>query len=206
MKKQVTDRLIVALLVVAPFAWISCGNNEGSGNTAGTDTATNAQDNTTAAGDQNAQGAVATLSGTKPDTAVNGTVRFTQDGNQVKMDLQISVPTKANKSVAVHIHEHGDCGDMGKHAGGHWNPTGENHGKWGEGAYHSGDIGNIQLDGSGNGSLQLTSDRWSLAGDAKTDVLNKTIIVHNGVDDYKTQPSGNSGDRIGCGIIQRGAQ
>lgn len=210
MKKQVTDRLVIALLVVAPFAWIACGNNEGSGNTA-TDTASGAhnghtQTNATATGGQNGQGAMATLSGTKPDTTVSGTVRFTQDGNQVRMDFQISVPKKANQSVAVHFHEHADCGDMGKHAGGHWNPTGENHGKWGEGAFHSGDIGNIQLDGSGNGSVQISSDRWSIGGDAKTDILNKTLIVHSGVDDYKSQPSGNSGERIGCGVIQRGAQ
>lgn len=209
MKKHATDRLVVILLFMAPFAWMACGNDNNA-NTAGDgmDTANTMQNNNagTATGNQNAQGAVATLSGTKPDTAVNGTVRFTQNGNQVQMNLQISVPTKANQSVAVHIHEHGDCGDMGKHAGGHWNPTSENHGKWGEGAFHSGDIGNIQLDGSGNGSLQLQSDRWSIGGDAKTDILNKTIIVHNGVDDYKTQPSGNSGDRIGCGVIQRGGQ
>ena len=186
MKKQVTDRLVIVLFFAAPFIWTACGNNnEADSTSAGSDTTNYTPANTTATGG-------------------NGTVRFTQDGSQMRMDLQISVPTKANQSVAVHIHEHGDCGDMGKHAGGHWNPTNENHGKWGEGAFHSGDIGNIQLDGSGNGSLQLTSDRWSVGGDAKTDILNKTIIVHNGVDDYKTQPSGNSGDRIGCGIIQRG--
>ncbi|MCU7548103.1 superoxide dismutase family protein [Chitinophagaceae bacterium LB-8] len=149
-------------------------------------------------------GAIATLAGTKPDTAVTGTVQFEQmQGGKVKMKLDISVPTKANQSVAVHIHEHADCGEMGKHAGGHWNPTNSNHGKWGSSSFHSGDIGNINLDASGKASMELESDLWSIGGDPKTDILNKTIIVHSGVDDYTSQPSGNSGERIGCGVIQK---
>ena len=207
MKKQTTDRWVILLLFMASFAWIACGNdNSAATDTSDTDSAGTMQNDTTSTGSQDAQGAMATLSGTKTDTTVSGTVRFTPEGNQVKMDLQIAVPKKANSSVAVHFHEHADCGDMGKHAGGHWNPTNENHGKWGEGAFHSGDIGNIQLDGNGNGSLQLTSDRWSIGGDATKDILNKTIIVHSGVDDYKSQPSGNSGERIGCGVIKQGNQ
>lgn len=146
--------------------------------------------------------ATATLSGTKPDTTVNGMVRFTQDGNRVRMNLQISVPQKANQSVAVHIHEHGECGNMGKEAMGHWNPTNESHGRWGSGNFHSGDIGNINLDANGRGSLQLESDRWSIGGDARTNILDRSIIVHSGVDDYTSQPSGNSGERIGCGVIR----
>lgn len=148
--------------------------------------------------------AVATISGTVADTVVNGTVIFeAQDNGKVRMSLKLNVPSKANSSVAVHIHEHGNCGDMGNHAGGHWNPTGTDHGKWGEGSFHSGDIGNINLDASGNGEIELESDLWSVGGDAKTDVLNKTIVVHAGVDDYKSQPAGDSGPRIGCGIITR---
>jgi Cu-Zn family superoxide dismutase len=150
--------------------------------------------------------ATATLSGTKPDTTVNGTVQFVQNGNTVQMNLQISVPAKANQSVAVHIHDHGECGNMGKDAMGHWNPTGENHGKWGSGAYHSGDIGNVPLDAQGNGRLSLQTTRWSIGGDAKTNILNRAIIVHSGVDDYTSQPAGNAGERIGCGVIQGSAQ
>lgn len=150
--------------------------------------------------------AMVTLSGTKPDTTVNGTIHFTQEGNQVKMNLQISVPKLANKSVAVHIHEHGDCGNMGKGAMGHWNPTNEQHGKWGSDHFHSGDIGNVNLDAQGNGTMELTTDRWSLGGSANTNILNRAIIVHSGVDDYTTQPTGNAGERIGCGVIQSGNQ
>lgn len=150
--------------------------------------------------------AIATLSGTKSDTTVNGTLQFDKDGDKTKMHLQITVPTKANQTVAVHIHDHGDCGDMGKSAMGHWNPTGENHGKWGSASFHSGDIGNIQLDANGSGSMDLETDRWSIGGDARTNILDKSIIVHSGVDDYTSQPTGNSGERIGCGVITKSGE
>ena len=51
--------------------------------------------------------------------------------------------------------------------------------------------------------MELESDLWSIGGDPKKDILNKTVIVHSGVDDYTSQPSGNSGERIGCGLIQK---
>jgi superoxide dismutase, Cu-Zn family len=119
----------------------------------------------------------------------------------VELELEVTFPKKANSTVAVHLHEHGACGDSGKEAHGHWNPTNEQHGKWGEGAFHSGDIGNVQLDDKGKGKFTMTSDRWSIGGDEKTNILNRAVIVHSGVDDYKTQPTGNAGSRIGCGVI-----
>ena len=103
----------------------------------------------------------------------------------------------------MHIHEHPGCGDNGKDAHGHWNPTHVNHGKWGSDAFHSGDIGNVELDGEGKGTRELETDRWSIGGDSTTNILNRSIIVHGGVDDFKTQPTGNAGNRIGCGIINR---
>lgn len=148
--------------------------------------------------------AQADVTGTKADTSVNGTVKFNQDGDgKVKMDLEVLIPKMANHSVAVHIHEHGDCGDAGKNTHGHWNPTNKQHGKWGTGEYHSGDIGNIQLDSAGKGTLTMETDIWSIGGDVQKDILGKAIIVHSGVDDYTSQPSGNAGSRIGCGLIQK---
>ncbi|MBD0289101.1 MAG: superoxide dismutase family protein [Flavisolibacter sp.] len=187
-------RLLAFAVVVASFSWIACNNNQPANDNRQTD---NEKTNS------GAQHATATLNGTKPDTTVIGTVRFYETGGgKVGMQLQITVPKKANQSVAVHIHEHGDCGNMGKHAGGHWNPTRQNHGKWGSGSFHSGDIGNIPLDANGRGLLQLETGLWSIGGDAQSNILNKTIIVHSGVDDYTSQPSGNSGERIGCGVIR----
>ena len=189
MKQHALSKFLpVILLPALILVGLSCNRHARTGATSGMRSAT------------------ATLSGTKPDTTVNGTVQFTQDGNRVRMNLQITVPQKANQSVAVHIHEHGECGNMGKEAMGHWNPTNESHGKWGSGSFHSGDIGNISLDANGRGSLQLESDRWSIGGDARTNILDRSIIVHSGVDDYTSQPSGNSGERIGCGVIRIATQ
>lgn len=146
--------------------------------------------------------AEAMISGTYPDTTVSGTAKFetTADG-QTNMELEITVESKANKSVAVHIHEHGDCGDNGKSSHGHWNPGNMPHGKWGAGNFHAGDIGNVQLDAKGKGKLTLTTDLWTLGGKYDKNILGKAIIVHGGVDDYTTQPTGNAGSRIGCGVI-----
>jgi Cu-Zn family superoxide dismutase len=145
--------------------------------------------------------AEAVITGTKADTAVTGIIKFTQTGGKVKMKLEIMIPQLANHTVAVHIHEHGDCGDAGKNAHGHWNPGGKKHGKWGSAEFHAGDIGNITLNAKGKGTYTLESTIWSIGGDVMTDILNKAIIVHSGTDDYTSQPAGNAGSRIGCGLI-----
>lgn len=193
-----------ALLVIS-FAslFAACNNNGGEGDTdndtAGTTATTDTTSNAAATGPM----AEATLSGVYADTAVNGTARFTQGSNgQVKLRLEVIVPAKANEEVAVHLHETGSCADNAKAAGPHWNPTSENHGKWGTAPFHSGDIGNVKLDGAGRGVMELESDRWSIGGDAQKNILDKAVIVHSGVDDYTSQPAGNAGNRIGCGVIK----
>ena len=147
--------------------------------------------------------AQAVLQPSFPDTMVAGTVNFdTLKMGKVKMRLDITVPSKAGKSVAVHIHEHGDCSNKAEMAHGHWNPTHSKHGKWDSGDFHLGDIGNVKLDSKGRGQLTLETFRWTLGGSWSKNILGKSIIVHGGVDDFKTQPSGNAGTRIGCGVIQ----
>ncbi len=147
--------------------------------------------------------ASAKISGTQADTLVEGTASFDVENGKVKMVLNLNIPKMANKAVAVHLHEHGDCGDMGKDAHGHWNPTNQEHGKWGSASFHLGDIGNVQLDGAGLGTLTMETDLWTLGGDAKTDIIGRSFIVHSGMDDFKTQPTGNAGSRIGCGVINK---
>jgi len=199
--KKSFKNLFSALLIISIFSLVSCGSNE-------TNTASENSDTTTAvtSGVENeaSNSAEAILSGTQSDTTVTGTVSFNEDNGKVKMMLDITVPKKANQSVAVHIHEHGNCGDMGKEAHGHWNPTKMNHGKWGSAAFHSGDIGNVSLNAEGKGTLELETDLWSISGtDSTKNILNKAIIVHGGVDDFTTQPTGNAGSRIGCGVINK---
>lgn len=145
--------------------------------------------------------AKAAIAATKSTTPGNGTITFVQDGDEVEMDLELNFPSKAGQIVAVHIHEHGDCGNEGNDAHGHWNPTKANHGKWGEGQFHLGDIGNVQLDSEGKGSLELETKLWSVGTGASNDVKGKAIMVHDKADDFTTQPTGNAGARIGCGVI-----
>ncbi len=147
--------------------------------------------------------ALATLTGTVPDTTLSGTAEFSQQNGKVKLVLNVTCLKLANKSVAVHLHEMGDCGDMGKMAHGHWNPTNQQHGKWGSGSFHLGDIGNITLDAAGKGMLEMETDLWTIGGDEKSNILNRSVIVHGGVDDFTTQPTGNAGSRIGCGVIAK---
>jgi len=147
--------------------------------------------------------AEAKITGTYPDTTVDGTMKLDADSaGKITMNLEITIPKKAGKSVAVHIHEHGNCGDTATLAHGHWNPTNAQHGKWGSSSFHSGDIGNIKLNTQGKGTLSITTDLWTLGGKPDKNILGKALIVHGGMDDYKTQPTGNSGTRIGCGVIQ----
>ena len=177
---------------------LSCndGTNVGNGSTDSTGTS----GDTTSAKPT----AMASLTGTYPDTTVNGTVKFEQESDgEVEMELEINMPSKANQTVAVHIHEHGNCGDTAHHAGGHWNPTNAQHGKWGSASYHAGDIGNVTLDASGKGKLELETSLWSIGGDAQKNILDKTIIVHGGTDDYTSQPADNSGTRLACGVITK---
>lgn len=149
-----------------------------------------------------AKKASATISGTEKDTSVSGTATFIQAYGKVKMVLNLYIPSKANSSVAVHLHEMGACGNMGKDAHGHWNPTNQQHGKWGSASFHLGDIGNVLLDAQGHGTMELVTSLWTIGGNANNNILGRSVIVHSGMDDYVSQPAGNAGSRIGCGVIQ----
>lgn len=214
MKLSVNGRSVLFSTVVlaAGIFLYSCGDGSGSGSSA--DSTVNKVDSMPAhdhaAATDNipadaplVKNAEVTIGSTYADTAVNGKATFEAlDNGKVKMQLEIEVPSKAGKSVAVHIHEHADCGDNGKNTHGHWNPTNAQHGKWGGASFHSGDIGNVKLDSKGKGTLTLETDLWTLGGTPDKNIVGRAIIVHGGVDDFTTQPTGNAGSRIGCGIIK----
>lgn len=143
--------------------------------------------------------AIATI-GSASGSNVTGMAVFTQNGDYITLTIEIE---NVSPGVhAVHIHESGDCssGD-GKSAGGHWNPTDVAHGKWGEGEFHLGDLGNITVGEDGRGGFELTTDLWEIGTGSDVDVVGKGIIVHADADDFTSQPSGNAGARIGCGVI-----
>jgi superoxide dismutase, Cu-Zn family len=140
----------------------------------------------------------------KSESTATGKVQFQEVDGIVSLYAEFSGLTPGNH--AIHIHEKADCSSPdGKSAGGHWNPTLEKHGKWGDSeGYHKGDIGNFEADANGNGSISMQTDEWCIGcGDEKKDILGKGIIVHQGVDDFTTQPTGDAGGRVSCGgIIQ----
>jgi len=133
---------------------------------------------------------------------VSGTATFTptSDG-KVKMVLALDNLTAGEH--AVHLHENGDCSAAdATSAGGHWNPTGDNHGKRGENDYHAGDIDNLEVGENGIGTLEMVVEGWSIGDGQDSDILNKAIIIHADADDFTSQPSGAAGSRVACGVIQ----
>ena len=138
--------------------------------------------------------------GSSNDSGVTGMAVFTQSGDQIALAIEIQGASPGLH--AVHIHANGDCSAPdGTSAGGHWNPTGVAHGKWGEGEFHLGDIGNITVGEDGTGRIMLTTDLWEIGTGSDVDVVGRGIIVHAGADDFTSQPSGAAGARIGCGVI-----
>ncbi|WP_178983954.1 superoxide dismutase family protein [Winogradskyella helgolandensis] len=140
----------------------------------------------------------------KSDSNIEGTINFTETNGMVSMVGTVTGLEEGEH--AIHIHEKADCSaNDGSSAGGHWNPTAQPHGAWGaETGYHKGDIGNLTANANGRATITKTTDEWCMGcGDETKDILGKAVIVHIGVDDLTSQPSGDAGARIGCaGIIQ----
>lgn len=138
----------------------------------------------------------------KSNTNVSGNVVFTEENGIVTMVAILEGLTPGPH--AIHLHEKADCSSQdGKSTGGHWNPTAEPHGKWGsEEGYHKGDIGNFDADENGNGTITFSTDEWCIGcEDSTKDILGKAVIVHEGMDDFLTQPTGAAGGRVSCGAV-----
>jgi len=152
------------------------------------------------AADAAAQSATATLAPTAGNTAT-GTVSFVQKGDRVSVTAKVSGLTPGGHGF--HIHEKGDCSAPdGMSAGGHFNPTGKSHGDPATPEHHAGDMPMLQADASGNATLSAELDVIRI-GEGATDIVGKSVIVHKDADDFKTQPTGNSGARVACGIITK---
>jgi Cu-Zn family superoxide dismutase len=103
-----------------------------------------------------------------------------------------------------HLHAKGDCSAPdATSAGDHWNPNGQAHGAPSAAVHHSGDLGNITADASGKAHVDVTVKGISVHSDSS--VVGKALIVHGKADDLKTQPSGNAGPRVACGVVQLGS-
>ena len=104
----------------------------------------------------------------------------------------------------VHLHAVGRCeGPAFASAGPHWNPTGRQHGKLNPAGHHLGDLDNLDVDEHGAGRLEFTIVGASTSGaDGLFDADGTSLVIHAGPDDYRTDPAGNSGARIACGVLR----
>ena len=129
---------------------------------------------------------------------VQGTIHFRKAAGGVR--VQGTVSGLAAGAHGFHVHEFGDCtaADFTS-AGGHFNPTQEPHGAPTDAKHHEGDLGNIQAGADGTASVDYTDSRLDFAGDDS--ILGRGVIVHEKADDFKTQPTGNAGGRLACGVI-----
>jgi Cu-Zn family superoxide dismutase len=104
----------------------------------------------------------------------------------------------------VHLHEVGRCdGPAFTSAGGHWNPTGRQHGRLNPAGHHLGDLDNLDVDGSGAGRMEFTIPGAATGGAGGLfDADGASLVIHAAPDDYRTDPSGKSGARIACGVLR----
>lgn len=110
-----------------------------------------------------------------------------------------------NSTHAIHIHEKGDCSAAdATSAGGHFNPAAQQHGRVDHGAHHAGDMDNLVANAEGVAKVDAHASGVTLGGGAPNDVVGRAVIVHASADDYKTQPTGNAGARLACGVIKTG--
>jgi Cu-Zn family superoxide dismutase len=138
----------------------------------------------------------------KSKSTAQGEVYFSEANGVVSLEAKFSGLTPGTH--AIHLHEKADCSAAdATSSGGHWNPTHAKHGKWGDAeGYHKGDIGNFEVGEDGSGKITMLTDQWCIGcGDETKDILGKAVIVHEGKDDFKTQPTGDAGGRVACGGI-----
>ena len=146
--------------------------------------------------------ATAALKPTKGNKTI-GEATFEQVGDKVKVVVFVQ-GLKPGQEHGLHIHEVGDCssGD-GMSAKGHFNPYGKPHGRPGIAERHAGDLPALKANKRGRANVQVEMDIITVTP-GPASIIGRSVIVHAGPDDYKTQPTGNAGARLACGVIQAG--
>jgi Cu-Zn family superoxide dismutase len=147
---------------------------------------------------QEAQAVLASASG----SLVSGKVVLTPVTGGVRLVGEVGGLPKSGRA-GFHVHERGDCSSAdGSSAGAHFNPTGQPHGNAKTGAHHAGDLDNLIADLEGVARVDVVLRDVSLGGAANSDIAGRALVVHAAPDDYRTQPAGNSGARVACGVIR----
>lgn len=131
-----------------------------------------------------------------------GSLNFIAETNGVRIAGLVE-GLKPNVEHGLHVHEKGDCSAPdGSSAGAHFNPAAKAHGNPRSGAHHLGDLPNLRANAKGVAEVDALIEGATLRSRQTTDLLGKAIVVHENADDYSSQPAGNSGNRIACGVIE----
>lgn len=147
--------------------------------------------------------AVGTIALTNASGSPVGTAQLRQEsGGLVHVD--VSVFSLSPGSHGIHFHEVGRCDGSFDSAGAHYNPLSREHGLARPGGPHAGDAPNLPVGGNGTGTFSFTTDRVTLTPGTTTlmDANGSSLVVHAATDDQVSQPSGNSGARIACGVVR----
>ena len=143
--------------------------------------------------------ATATLA-PKSGSQVTGSATFTEkDGN---LEITVEGRSLSPGKHGVHVHEKGDCSAAdASSAGGHFNPGEGTHGGPIDPTRHAGDLGNLEAGPDGRGTLTITTDALTVSPGERS-VVGRAIVIHGDSDDFLTQPTGNSGGVVACGVIE----
>ncbi|CAM3116806.1 superoxide dismutase family protein [Cupriavidus taiwanensis] len=185
--------LPLAACIAATLALAGCAGSGMTSSSAAQPSATGASGATSGAR------ASATL---QPKSGSNtaGTVTFQQQPGGVMMTAAIT-GLPPNSVHGFHVHEKGDCSAPdAMSAGGHFNPGGKPHGQMTMPDHHAGDMNNVTADANGNVRVSMLLPSLSV-GTGANSVIGRAVVVHKDPDDYKTQPTGNAGGRIACGVV-----
>jgi Cu-Zn family superoxide dismutase len=135
-------------------------------------------------------------------SGISGALTASPAGNGVRIHGRLS-RSDALAEHAIHVHENGDCSAPdGSSAGNHFNPAGASHGHPDRVPHHAGDLPNLKSDPDGQLIVDIYDEELQLGTGSATDILGRALVVHEKADDYATQPSGDSGGRIACGVIR----
>jgi Cu-Zn family superoxide dismutase len=133
-------------------------------------------------------------------SSVTGRVELTEKAGQVRAHVELA-GLAPNSEHGFHIHDKGDCSAAdASSAGGHYNPASASHGRAGIPPHHAGDLPSLTADAAGNVHADVVVDGVTLAP-GPTSIVGRSLVVHRDRDDFATQPAGNAGPRVACGVI-----
>ena len=131
-----------------------------------------------------------------------GEATFEQVGDKVRVVVFVQ-GLKPGQEHGLHVHEAADCSGDAMGAKGHFNPHGKPHGRHGSAERHAGDLPTLKANKAGRANVQVDTDIITVSP-GPASIIGRGLVVHADPDDYKTQPTGNAGARIACGVIQAG--